>query len=510
MRAAAENNCQTYKFELVRLNHLTQNKTNKIYEESEKKYFPMLEKLKLNEENRISFVKFHFEKFSKLIEEHTTNTTDLYNRLHNSLVEIKIEDDLKLFDEKFNYLYKNHERIPKEEFMNYDIYRRNMDKLITSHFIQNENTAAESDLDASIITTQDDKKTFIDKFFKDMTNRDAEISMEDLSIVIDNICNNIEFSRLFIDRLLIIYKNVISVRVPNYQNFHHLSHILLNIANNTDIRSEYFGINFAIIFIAEKTYYLNPENKLNKIYLCSIIGRNKFISSKNFWTSLIDIKINTAIDKRLNSEARKMHTTSASMNTNIDKNKSGYLDSFGSRMKFLFQSNKDKNKDIRESIPSHTYTEIKINEAGTVLHNFITHFANFNFDVSTAIDIIVEYSTKYEFDKDKVSYYISILNSDMFTIKNKNSLEKDIDIHSIYFNRDFKKYMSLNDNVISIFAYAFRYLKNDDYANILCLNKTFNKKLTKILYKNILLKYHNMDNNMRLKLWSNLLKVVNI
>jgi len=124
MRNTAENNCQNYKLEL--------NKTNKIFEENEKKYYPIIDKMKLNEENRISFVKFHFEKFGNIMEEFNSCSKDLSNRLNNSFVEINAEDDLKDFDEKFNFKYKNNERIPREEFLNYDIYRRNLEKILGS------------------------------------------------------------------------------------------------------------------------------------------------------------------------------------------------------------------------------------------------------------------------------------------------------------------------------------------------------------------------------------------
>lgn len=122
MRNTAENNCQSYKQELK--------KTNKTFEENEKKYYPIIEKMKNNEENRISFVKFHFEKFGKILEEFNHSSTEISGRLNNSLIEIKPEDDMKDFEDRFNYRYKNNERIPKEEFLNYDIYRRNIEKIL--------------------------------------------------------------------------------------------------------------------------------------------------------------------------------------------------------------------------------------------------------------------------------------------------------------------------------------------------------------------------------------------
>lgn len=125
MRNTAENNSQIYKNDLFR--------TNKLYEENEKKYSPLLEKIKLNEENKISFLKFHFEKFSKNLEEFNLCSFDLTNRLNNSFVEININDDLNNFDSKFNYRYKNNDRFPKEEFLNYDNYRKNLDKIVENN-----------------------------------------------------------------------------------------------------------------------------------------------------------------------------------------------------------------------------------------------------------------------------------------------------------------------------------------------------------------------------------------
>ena len=123
------------------------------------------------------------------------------------------------------------------------------------------------------------------------------------------------------------------------------------------------------------------------------------------------------------------------------------------------------------------------------------------------MDIIVEFASIYNLEKERVSLYISLLNSNLYTIKNKSFVEL-IDIEDLFFKREFRKYLRVYDSVLSTISYSLKFLHHNDYTNLLCLNKNYNMKLSKIIYKNILTKYHYMDNNIRLKLWSNILNNV--
>lgn len=71
LRNIAENNCQLYKLEL--------NKSNKIFDDCDKKYYSILEKLRGHEESRTFYIKFTFEKYALLNEEFIT----LQNEYHN-------------------------------------------------------------------------------------------------------------------------------------------------------------------------------------------------------------------------------------------------------------------------------------------------------------------------------------------------------------------------------------------------------------------------------------------
>ncbi len=446
----------------------------------------------MNEENRISFIKFHFEKFSQVLSEQAQSGLELVERMNHSIEKINAEDDINSFNVRFNYTYVNHTRIPKEEFINYDIYRRNLEKVMAANSLALENSSDASTEQGSV-NQPEDREKLIDNFFKEIRTREDEISIEDLGMLMENLYNNMPFCKLLIDRFLIVYKSCLSVNIPNYQNFHHLGNILLTMINSLDVKSEYFEMNFAIIYISEKTHYINPDNNINKIYLCSVISKNKFLADKVYWINLIEIKINSMTENRLNKEYNK------------DKNKIENNIFSMTKMKNMLTG---KKQDLREIVPPHIYEFVKTSEATSVLREYIPHFANFNIDVSMAIDIIVDLSVKYSFHKDKVSYFISILNSNLFTIKNK-SLSEKIDIEKIFFNKEYKKYQKLIDPIITTFAFSMKYLPTQDCLNTLLLNKTYNRKLVKILYKNLLFKYNSMDMMTRLLFWKNILRIVN-
>jgi len=55
------------------------NKINKVYEENEKFYADLYNKIKANEESKIFFTKCNLEKFSKLFEEFSLHSFDFLN-----------------------------------------------------------------------------------------------------------------------------------------------------------------------------------------------------------------------------------------------------------------------------------------------------------------------------------------------------------------------------------------------------------------------------------------------
>ena len=532
LRTQAENNCQNYKFELT--------KTNKLYEEIEKKYyFPILDKLKLHEESRINFVKFHFEKFGQILEEFTVATYDFLNRMNTSIQMVKVDEDLKIFDEKFNFLYKINERIPREEFLNYDIYRRNLEKMMSNNqvgsSVSNLNLinnmeeftteVSETEFNLSQNSNEDKDKNLVNNFFRNIKDHDKEINLEEYALLHKKFDNNIPFSKFFIDRLLVNYKQNLFIEIKNYENLHLLANLFNIIINNIEVKKEMFEMNFAIIYIAEKTFFRDQNNPAEKIYLCKLLSRNKIYNEKKFWMELIKIKINSLIELKIGAEIQKRekeqnHNSSnnqADSHSPVNTKNKNLISSIGSRVKNLFGSSVIKENKIIESsmIQANLYDQIKNNEASLVVKEYITHFSNFSYDVSEAIDIIVELSQKYSYEKEKVSYFISFLNSNLFTIKNKTSkryhYSSPVSIKTYSSsNKEFSKHLKLNDNCMSIIAYSLKFLKIKEYPVLISLNKTSQKKLSKTIYKNVLLRCGDVNNKTRLEIWKNLLKIVNL
>jgi hypothetical protein len=543
LRTQAENNCQIYKSDLA--------KTNKLFEDMEKKYyFPIIEKVKLHEESRMNFLKFQFEKFSQILEEFTVATYDFLNRLNNSVSMVKVEEDIKLFDEKFNFLYKNNERIPREEFLNYDIYRRNLEKMLSNndiggvptnmnliqHIEDYSTTLTEKDMSVSQNLSEEKEKNMIHNYFRELQENENEMNLEEYTIIHKKIDNNIPFSKVFIDILLVYYKQNIFIEVKNYENLHHFANIFHLIINNTEIKKELFQMNFAVIYVAEKTFYRNPENNSEKIYLCKLLSKNKIYQDKSFWVELIGIKISTLIEQKIAIEIQKREkelnnsSVIVSQNNSMEssassgKNKN-LMSSIGSKVKNLFGSSIMKENKVIESsmIQTTIYEQIKSNEASLVVKEYITHFANYSYDVSDAIDIIVELSQKYNYDKEKVSYFISILNSNMFTVKNKSLNASTLygdnskimrvtkkNKNSLATAKEFSKHLKLNDKCMSVLAYSLKYLNIKEFPILIQLNKTSQKKLSRIIYKNVLINYNNLNNKMRLEIWKNLLNIVKL
>lgn len=349
--------------------------------------------------------------------------------------------------------------------------------------------------------------------------------MEDLSIVITQLNNNINFCQTFIDTILVNYKTNLFINIPNYQNFHHYSYILVSISNSIETHKELFEMNFAIMYIAEKTYYINKDNHYNKIYVCRYLSQNKLFSSKQMWINLINIKLNTLIEQK--AELFK--------NNNLTKNQKdenqNIVTNFGSKVKNLFKNKHEINNSNNNQLtlnsaqtarnlvdkilknnyqlPEEVMNEIRQNEASNIIKEYCQHFANFSFDISESTEIILELCENLNLGNERTKFFITYLNSNSHTIKNKGFSTK-IDHTKSYLNKEYKDYIGLNDTIITTIASTLKFLDLKDFGNILILSKNTNKKLKKIIYENILLKYHNMDMNLRKSIWNSLLNIVNI
>ncbi len=127
-------------------------------------------------------------------------------------------------------------------------------------------------------------ENFLSRLFCEKAVTDTAKFME---LIVDN---NMNASKSFIDKIIIKERKNICIQILNYSNFQDFANILITISlNNDSAKKSYFDLNFAVIYIAERTYYLDKNN--NKEYLCMLLSKNELFSSRIFWIELIDLKI---------------------------------------------------------------------------------------------------------------------------------------------------------------------------------------------------------------------------
>ncbi len=150
-------------------------------------------------------------------------------------------------------------------------------------------------------------------------------------------------------------------------------------------------------------------------------------------------------------------------------------------------------------------------EIASIVKEFIPHFANFNFEISEAIDLLVELSTKFKLEKEKLNYFITNLNSNYYTIKNKIAFISPKGEFS--FERKTLKKNKIREIKFDSIMLSLNYLDNKTKIKMLEINKTFkNKNQKKIYYKILksLERENKLTNKKRLILWKKILNVVKL
>jgi hypothetical protein len=465
-----------------------------------------------------------------------------YKRLNSTLVEIKLEEDMRLYHEKFKQS-KAEIRFHKEDFISYDSYKKSVDEKSTVNIgeqsniltknssnptsplkntLNNSRTLQNETEDFDMISESQfysDKHQFylIDNFLNQLLS-EKEIEAESMVKFMEVLYNNPNFAKNFIDSILRDRKNVY-IKLLNYNNLQHFANIFNTISLNLDnVQSENYDLNFAIIYIAERTFCYKKEPdveshnnydsviesfKSQKIYLSALLSKNKLYSTKSFWLDLIELKLS----RRVEEQVQRIEKSSNELNNPKDN----LFSNIGAKLKNIFNAKDDirsssrnflKNYDSNNSQKKSLVEKVCGNEIGSILKEYIPHFANFNVDISESIDMIVELSTKYKLTKEKISYFVTFLNSSMFTIKNQ--------LPNFVSQNERKKLKSKalknNDFLPTVFAFSISYLNKSDCLNLVLLNRLFNQKVGKKVYKHILKQEIKLQT--RLKIWSCILNLV--
>lgn len=458
LKIMAENLCHAYKIE-VEL-------ANEEYSKLELSYKIIVSEIRNAEERRLLFYKCHLEKYTILHEELANLIQEYLGRMQNSLVEIDIERDISTFDEKFTkpFLVNNTDRISKEEFVNYEIYKRNIEEALNQskskdfghqHTPSNDSSnnlllGSTEDRDSMISevkSTETDINSFLqviytkssaDSTLKETLSKKIEPSQKKNKDEIFRLAP-IEYTERLIDSILIKAKSTSTLDFLNEENFlffgELLAKALININGNSD---GYFEMYYAVLFLSSKSRYFKRET-LTSYYLSSIVAMNvskksSLVKKIEFWKKLIIYKLdkkNSVSEANIQSKYRdqigsKTNKTYYASTTNM-------LFSLGSKVKNLLGTSEGKKIELDATHQKLLKTEQTKNLV-SVLKEFIPHmnFYGLNIDdeISLVYDIystysyLISYSTKDDLINDEIKSKVEYLKAYIYS--NNHSAKKTL------------------------------------------------------------------------------------
>ena len=511
-------------------------KINNLYLENEENYSLIIKKLR-----DINIDKIHF--FSKILKYIYDETNQFITRQNEPILKlekisenIKVNRDIILYDEKFNYYNDNKKRFILEQFLDFRKLKNNSNRensksnLLESSNLkisnlfglfgytnsssnennknfENENNKKDEILKKEIIykvlnlgkndsnfIKNDDEANADSLFLKQLLFKKEKTNLNDYKNIINKLKINENNLLRFMYVLITFYKSNKIIRIENYDNLIYLSNILDYILDYCKNNQRLFDICFMIIFVAEKSIYFTEKSKYIKHYLCKILSKNSAFQDSLFWENLIDKNIKMITDKNVKQTIEKKEKET-DRTTNI---------MYG--IKNIFYKSKLENKKLENEIMERQLYEEKLSLYSVeILQDYIQHFFNFKFDHEKSIELMNNFSTKYKLDKKYFQYFLAQLNSNFFSLKNKDSTIEDnvknIDYDKLFFNTDNRKFKKIKDNKIRCLIYSLKFIEIKELPNLLCLNKAYNNSLMKIVYKNILIKYSDMDIKTHLFIW---------
>ena len=295
--------------------------TNKLYEEKNKEYFAYILKIKDMEDSKETFMNFYFEKFDNYLKKRINFLNELEKIFNGIIPNEKNEKELKNksrteFSEQINNFVIDTEkqiRIKKEEFIDYDTYKKKLSALINQNRMylkeDTKNNRINFNPQEILINTIDStssKKNSEEFVF----NKEENILIDNIFMLeeidsfkaeqlISKISTNFNYAQNIIDKVLERYTSSIGVQILNENNFIHYSKMINGVLLNEEIQKSLFEINFAVIYIAEKTFYQKKDNPFYKRYLCKLLSElNNIINGKDYWYKLLSIRIQMILRRR--------------------------------------------------------------------------------------------------------------------------------------------------------------------------------------------------------------------
>ena len=193
-------------------------------------------------------------------------------------------------------------RIKNEEFVDYESYKKQLKKLIEQNrmYLKEDTKNNRYNFNPQEILINTIDSTSLSSFSKKKSeeyafNQEENILIEQIFLLeeidsfkadklISKIQNNFNYAQNLIDKVLERYTSSIGVQILNENNFINYGKMINGVLLNQEVQKSLFEINFAIIYLAEKTFYQKEENPFYKKYSCKLISDlNEEIKNKDFW-----------------------------------------------------------------------------------------------------------------------------------------------------------------------------------------------------------------------------------
>ena len=520
----SENHKQIYKDEL--------SKFNKILDENEEQYQTIINNYHKEYKNQIKFYIEIMNKFRDYGKNYSDLHKDILMKIERFTQYVNVNRDMEYFLQDMNYINENKRRFLNEQFLDYEIFKKNLEKNRDSNGydensinFNNSNATYQISYEKSLkilelgkyddeeIQIEGEENQKIDKYIVELIESEEALSREKYVFLLQYVDNNNSNITNFMDLLINHYKCKKFVKIQNLENLNLLSNIICLIVSCSFNNKEIFDVSFLIMFVAEKTIYFDKGNIFNKYYLCKILPKRTVFSSISFWEELINAHIDMMAKVLTKKEIEKREKIKES-----NKN-SGMFN----KVKNIFGNKKDiENKRIEnEILYGQIYDEKLPNYCVKVLEIYLKHFSNFNLEHKKAAELIVNMSVKYKFNYSYVTYFMAELNSNICvninqnsnsfeSSENKNNSNKDdkkIDYNQLYISRLDKKISKhITDPTMRILIHSLKYLNFLEIPYMLAVNKLYNKTLSKIIYKNLLIKLaKELDISKHILIWKILL-----
>jgi hypothetical protein len=236
------------------------------------------------------------------------------------------------------------------------------------------------------------------------------------------------------------------------------------------------------------------------------MSENTIYHTHEFWTKIINLNIKMLAKIQIQEEFYNRKKKNA-------PKKEGLISK-------LFKNKEERIEKIEDEILySQIYKEKSSEYCTQILSEYISHFINYDFLEEKTYTIIKQLSDQYYLNSKQKNYFLEMLNSNKIYKQSKNPYFNDNQLDTIKYdtkeglNKLFfsyssdKKFKSIKKNSkIKIILFVMKYLNDKEIISLLCLNKEYNSKLKRIVYKNFLIKYNNkIDIKTHINIWKRIL-----